>query len=288
LPTNGKRRQLVCVAKTGNTKTVPKVIPKTVPKVMPKTVPKVMPKPNLLSLTPQPSKSVIGGYGPAPKTPAASVTDGTFTVRGQQKAVLVNGQAVPFDGGAFTVRGQQKAVADDVLRARTRTAKNEADDAVKARNHPEGNKSTAESKGSEPPAKRYRKRDGDRDAEGEQEEQRTPGGSDDKEKAFMQRCPEVDLTPVPRALRPSFMERYEKLRPELEGNDVIMLCDDEDITLIRKANYRIENLKRVDLDNGKHFTVVRIIDGGKQLHKDVCRNFCNAFISAFLANTKGN
>jgi hypothetical protein len=105
------------------------------------------------------------------------------------------------------------------------------------------------------------------------------------EKKFLERCPEVPLEKIPNDHRIKFMENYEKLRPQLDGQDVIMISDEDEITALRKTGYDIEKEEEIIFEPDIVLWVIRIKDS-KNIYLQICQSYCSSFISSFLKSVE--
>lgn len=104
------------------------------------------------------------------------------------------------------------------------------------------------------------------------------------ETAFMQRCPEIDLSVIPEARRAEFMQRYELFRPQMEGNNVMVYLTENEIAsdpCLR--NQMIERLQHVN-SNGVASIYCRVHNGGQPLYNIILGNYSHAFVSSYQSS----
>jgi len=101
------------------------------------------------------------------------------------------------------------------------------------------------------------------------------------ETAFMQRCPEIDLSVIPTARRLDFIQRYEQVRPQLEGDNILCFLTQQEIaTDPYLQQFRIEALQHVNI-NGIPLIHCRILSGGKDYYNQLLSNYSHAFVANY-------
>jgi hypothetical protein len=102
----------------------------------------------------------------------------------------------------------------------------------------------------------------------------------DEQKAFLARCPEVEISKIPADLRATFMTSYESVRPRLDGDDVVLFSNDAEMATV--TGYSVEKGTRTLETEGQVFTEFRMKKVGPTVHSQICKNYCDSFIPNFL------
>lgn len=108
-----------------------------------------------------------------------------------------------------------------------------------------------------------------------------------QEAAFLYRCPEIDLSVIPEARRMEFMRQYESIRPQMEGNNILVyLTDDEIINGLTPNGYAVERLQYANL-NGIQAIRCRIHDGGPALYQQILANCADSIVANYRQSSSG-